>query len=607
MPTSPVGAGIRAAAVAAIAAAMLTVSTGCAHPAPAEPTVADARTSGPLPVPAPMSDADRAASDACSAELLALSAALSPETSRDDPTARSEVTDWSAGANARAIEALDRIATKFDGEAAGASPAVAIDLALLADAARLDARQRTLEERLIVRLYEPAELVYQGVTSALGDEPTSADWDAAVARLRAYVADTTGATPVTVQAEARTRDALAATDRRVPGRDAVERSLARAKVLAAELRTVVGANAEAAELVDRFDGQLAAYDTFVRAELLPRTTDDPATATLPPELYALALEARGIDRDPVALAAQAHAAFAAIVAEMQPLSAEIASARGLPDPDYRAVIAALKRERIGDGELAEVYERRITEIEAILVREALVTLPERPLAFRLATEAESARIPAPMYLPPPPDRPGAAGTFVLPVRDPTAATGAAGYDDFNFDAASWWLTAHEGRPGHDLQSATIAAHPSSVARSVIAFNSTNAEGWGLYAEGLIAPFVPPEARLVVLQARLMRAAHAFLDIELNLGLIGPDEVRRVMVDEVGFSPAWAETCVQRYTTLMPGQAPSYFYGYVRLIELRRAAEARFGARFDPRAFHDAYLAQGMLPPDLMAKVILGSG
>jgi uncharacterized protein (DUF885 family) len=55
---------------------------------------------------------------------------------------------------------------------------------------------------------------------------------------------------------------------------------------------------------------------------------------------------------------------------------------------------------------------------------------------------------------------------------------------------------------------------------------------------------------------------------------------------------------------MPGQANSYFYGYTRLISLRKETEAALGAKFKPLHFHDFILAQGLLPPDLMRKAVM---
>jgi uncharacterized protein (DUF885 family) len=55
---------------------------------------------------------------------------------------------------------------------------------------------------------------------------------------------------------------------------------------------------------------------------------------------------------------------------------------------------------------------------------------------------------------------------------------------------------------------------------------------------------------------------------------------------------------------MPGQATSYFYGYTRLLELRRDVEAKLKDRFNARRFHDFVLAQGLLPPDLMREAVM---
>ena len=78
------------------------------------------------------------------------------------------------------------------------------------------------------------------------------------------------------------------------------------------------------------------------------------------------------------------------------------------------------------------------------------------------------------------------GEFVLPLNIPAppGGTGTLKYDDFTFAAAGWTLTAHEGRPGHEMQFASIIERGVSTTRVLFAFNSTNVEGWGLYAEQL---------------------------------------------------------------------------------------------------------------------------
>ena len=70
-------------------------------------------------------------------------------------------------------------------------------------------------------------------------------------------------------------------------------------------------------------------------------------------------------------------------------------------------------------------------------------LPHFP-GIRLASEAESAAIPAPhMSMPRLIGNTGEQGEFVLPLRIPGAPGGPARqFDDFTFAAASWALTVH---------------------------------------------------------------------------------------------------------------------------------------------------------------------
>jgi uncharacterized protein (DUF885 family) len=144
----------------------------------------------------------------------------------------------------------------------------------------------------------------------------------------------------------------------------------------------------------------------------------------------------------------------------------------------------------------------------------------------------------------------------------------------------------------------------STARAVFAFNSTNVEGWGLYSEWMMFPFMPAEGQLISLQHRMMRAARAFLDPELQAGKITPAHAKAVLMNDVLLSGAMATQEVDRYTFRAPGQATSYFYGYTRLLELRRDVEKKLGAKFNAREFHDFILSQGLLPPPVLRAAVM---
>jgi uncharacterized protein (DUF885 family) len=349
--------------------------------------------------------------------------------------------------------------------------------------------------------------------------------------------------------------------------------------------------------------ELADYDAWVREKILPQARTD---FRLPPEKYALAFEQYGIDITPAQIAAMAHAAFTEYQAQMARLAARIARAHDYPSADYRAVIAQLKKQQITGEAILPFYNSRLQQIEKLIAEHQLVTLPDRPAIIRLATAAETAQQPAPhMSSPPLLHNTGQRGEFVLPLNIPSATGGAADkYDDFTFDAVAWTLTAHEARPGHELQFDSMVEQGVSIARALFAFNSTNAEGWGLYSEYIMQPYEPAEGQLMTLDLRLLRAARAFLDPELQSGALTPERAYEVLEKDVVLSHAFAKEEVERFTYRMPGQANSYFYGYTRLLSLRKEVEGKLGAKFRQKKFHDFILSQGLLPPDLMRKAVL---
>ncbi|MGP0070539.1 MAG: DUF885 domain-containing protein [Bryobacteraceae bacterium] len=472
--------------------------------------------------------------------------------------------------------------------------------------AEIDRNIRTSEanERNLLPYDDVAGTIFFGIKSLLDDQVTAARRPAAVVRLRKYTGLATGFQPITLQVEERFREKLNTPGLLGPTKAQVEKDLENTNAYV----TGIGLLLEKYKMPEYQDAfaklkeQLASYDDFVRKEVLPTARSD---FRLPPELYTIALANFGIDYTPEELTRLAHQAFTDLQNQMQPIAAKIAQERHLPSSDYRAVIAALKKDQIPGDQIMPHYHQRLAEIEDIVRREHLVTLPDRPAIIRLASAAETAQQPAPHMEPPPlMNNHGERGQFVLPLET-TGKTGEAlKYDDFTFAAASWTLTAHEARPGHELQFDAMIERGVSLARALFAFNSTNVEGWGLYSEWVMLPYMPDDAKLVSLDYRLLRAARAFLDPELQQGKITPEQAMQVLEKDVVCSPAFATEEVERYTFRAPGQAPSYFDGYTRLMEIRTAAEKALGPKFNVQRFHDFILSQGLLPPNLLRKAVM---
>ena len=99
-----------------------------------------------------------------------------------------------------------------------------------------------------------------------------------------------------------------------------------------------------------------------------------------------------------------------------------------------------------------------------------------------------------------------------------------------------------------------------------------------------------------LDLRLLRAARAFLDPELQAGKIQPEDAYRVLQTDVVLSHAFATEEVERFTFRSPGQANSYFYGYTRLLELRRGDRKGIGKSSIRRSFTTSSWRRACCPP-----------
>ncbi|MDI9238305.1 DUF885 domain-containing protein [Lysobacter sp. LF1] len=511
--------------------------------------------------------------------------------------------DVSARFRAATAKARDQLKAKLATER---DPNVRQDLEIMIRAADENIHTSELNERLTLPWTDVPQTVFSGLQGLLSDQTPPERRARALERLKNYVGQGKETTPITELAKARYSERAGDKALLRPTKLEVEQALGNVDTYIDGIRKlfakykVEGADAALAAM----ETQLKDYGNWARTTVLPEARTD---TKLPAELYANQLKQFGIDIDPQLLIRRAQVEFMETRAAMRQLAPLVAKERGLKvdDPtDYVAVIQALKRDNMPNDQLEARYRTVIDAIDPIIRKERIVDVPNRPMVMRLGSEAESAAQPAPHFLPAPLiGNTGQQGQFVLPVSVPTTEGKALAYDDFNFDAVRWTLSAHEGRPGHELQFTAMVERGISLARTMFAFNSVNVEGWALYAEAEMVPYEPLDGQLIALQFRLMRAARAMLDPMLNLGMIDREEAGRILREKVGLSEAMTKQELDRYTFNSPGQAGSYFYGYSRILELRMETELALGDKFDRLAFNNFLLDQGLLPPDLLAKAV----
>ena len=159
------------------------------------------------------------------------------------------------------------------------------------------------------------------------------------------------------------------------------------------------------------------------------------------------------------------------------------------------------------------------------------------------------------------------------------------------------LLAHEGMPGHHFDGGIRLENKVPDFRRRMWVNAFG-EGWALYAESLgheLGLYDDPLALMGRYHLELFRACRLVVDT----GLHAKGWTRRagdpLFRGRVRLRPGAARPPRCCATWSWPGQALGYKIGELTILDSAREAEQRLGPRFDVRAFHDAFLAEGHLP------------
>ena len=231
------------------------------------------------------------------------------------------------------------------------------------------------------------------------------------------------------------------------------------------------------------------------------------------------------------------------------------------------------------------------------------------------------------YYPAPPFKNTGVGRFYVTTTDNNKAALQS-----NNRAALADLAAHEGFPGHDWHYKVMTQNRANIAgvrwltpgavedSSSMWEDSMAAEGWGLYAEALMAEpqpgapggFYTPEERLYQLQGKLYRDLRVRVDTGIHTNRMSYAEAVDLFSEIVDFLPGKcsdiaavkseakqascgsAERAIFRYSK-WPTQAITYRLGKEEIFALRKEAATIVGERFSPETFHLLFMKQGTIP------------
>jgi uncharacterized protein (DUF885 family) len=167
------------------------------------------------------------------------------------------------------------------------------------------------------------------------------------------------------------------------------------------------------------------------------------------------------------------------------------------------------------------------------------------------------------------------------------------------------LSIHEAMPGHYLEGAHSARHPS-VLRGVLR-SGLFAEGWAVYTETLMMEQGyldnDPLFHLVRYKFYLRTIGNAILDQGVQVDGWNREQamdlmMRRTFQQEREAAGKWIRA------QLTSAQLPTYFVGVQEHFDLRRAMEAKQGQAFKLKTYHDQVLSYGAPPVRFVRAMML---
>ena len=167
------------------------------------------------------------------------------------------------------------------------------------------------------------------------------------------------------------------------------------------------------------------------------------------------------------------------------------------------------------------------------------------------------------------------------------------------------LTVHEAMPGHYLQLAHSNEFKAPTLVRAIFQSGTFIEGWAVYTEQVMAEqgYGGPEVKMQQLKMRLRAIANAILDQSIHAGNMTEQQAMDLMT-KATFQEQGEATLKWKRARLTSAQLSTYFVGVSEHLDLRAAAQKKFGKDFDLKRYNDQVISYGS-PPVKYVRELMG--
>ena len=279
-----------------------------------------------------------------------------------------------------------------------------------------------------------------------------------------------------------------------------------------------------------------------------------------------------------------------------------------PEQQQKAIEAALAlayAERPARDKVVDFARQTLAEATAFVREHDLVTVPDDPVKIILMPEFQRGVAVAYADSPGPLDKGLDTYYAISPIPDEWSQEQVDSFLREYNDRMIHLLSIHEAMPGHYLEGAHSAKHPSTL-RAVLR-SGMFAEGWAVYTEDMMADAGymdnDPLFRLVQLKFYLRAISNAILDQGVHVDNWTREQAMDLMTrgafqQEREAAGKWVRA------QLTSAQLPTYFVGAQEQFDMRKAVEAKLGDKFDLKAYHDKVLSYGAPPVRFVRQLML---
>jgi hypothetical protein len=290
-----------------------------------------------------------------------------------------------------------------------------------------------------------------------------------------------------------------------------------------------------------------------------------------------------------------------------------------PKMPWREQLAALSDLHPTLDEYYGTFGRVWDEARAFAIEHDLVTWPDYPIEFVPVPRSDREAREGLYYLfyrcPPPFGKPETHRYLVTPIEPEMPAEEQERRLRANSDyTIKQNHVVHHAGLGHHVQNYNAFRAASRIgkiagvdcaSRIALFCGGTLVEGWACYTTDLMneAGFLTPLEELAERNQRVRMCARAVADVAIHTGEMTIEDAAAFYARETAMTEAAAKGEAIK-NSMFPGAAMMYLIGLDAIHDLRRDVQAREGAAFSLRRFHDRFLSYGAIPVALIREAML---